>query len=62
MRVKELKNWLNDFNEDMEIVIQPSNSMYVDSIFDVRVEELRAFYGNDCEVCVITSDGQVGAV
>lgn len=62
MRVGELISWLNEFNNDMDVVIQASNSMYVDDIFSVEQTEMRAFWGEDREVCVITSDGQAGAV
>lgn len=62
MRVGELIDYLENYDEDMEIVMQPSNSMYVDDICDISVMELRSFWGNDREVCVITSDGQAGAV
>ena len=62
MTVRELIEELECFDEDMEVVMQPSNSMYVDVINGASTEELRAFYGDDREVLVITSSGQEGAV
>ena len=62
MTVRELIEELECFDEDMEVVMQTSNSMYVDGINGASTEELRAFYGDDREVLVITSSGQEGAV
>lgn len=62
MTVRELINELECFNDDMEVVMQPSNSIYVDGISGVSTEELRVFYGDNKEVLVITSSGQEGAV
>lgn len=62
MTVRELIDELECFDEDIEVVMQPNNSMYVDGIKGVSTEELRAFYGDNREVLVITSNGQEGAV
>lgn len=62
MTVRELIELLEDFDENTEVVMQACNSMYVDGIVGVSIEELRAFYGNDREVLVIKSIGQKGAV
>lgn len=62
MTVRNLINQLENFDDDMEIVIKPSNSMYVDGISGTKTKELRAFYGENREVIVITSAGQLGAV
>jgi len=62
MIVKELKSLLEDYNDDMEVVIKPSNSIYVDGISGTKTKELKAFYGENREVLVITSSGQEGAV
>lgn len=62
MTVAELKELLEGFDDDMEVVMKPSNSMYVDWISGAREKELSSFYGNDRIVLVITSDGQAGAV
>ena len=62
MTVGELKELLDNFDDDMEVVIQPYNSMYVDGISDANIEDLRPFYGTGREVLVITSSGQEGAV
>lgn len=62
MTVRELIEELECFDEDMEVVMRPSNSMYVDGINGAITKELRAFYGEDRDVLVLTSDGQEGAV
>lgn len=62
MTIKELKSILNDFDENMEIVIQPSNSRYVDEIRGATKKEMRSMWGSDRNVVVITSNGQGGAV
>ena len=62
MTVGELKELLEDFNDDMEILMKPSNSIYADGISGIREKELRAYYGEDREVLVLTSSGQEGAV
>lgn len=62
MTVRDLIDLLNDFNGDMEVVMKPSNSMYVDAVCNIKQSELNAFWGEDKKVCVITSDGQVGSV
>ena len=62
MTVKDLICELENFDEDMEVLIQSSNNRYADSIFGAAEKELRSFYGNDREVLVIVSSGQAGAV
>lgn len=62
MTVRELIEMLEDFDGDMEVVMKPSNSMYVDGISGAREKELRAYYGDDRNVLVLTSSGQEGAV
>lgn len=62
MTVRELIEELECFDDDMEVVMQPSNSMYVDGINGASTKELRAYYGDDRNVLVLTSSGQEGAV
>ncbi len=62
MTVRELIEELERFDDDMEVVTQHENSMYVDGISGAKKKELRAFYGNDRDVLVLTSNGQEGAV
>ena len=62
MTVKDLICELENFDEDMEVLIQSSNNRYADSILGAEKKELISFYGNDREVLVIVSGGQVGAV
>lgn len=62
MTVKELIEELEQYDEDMEIVMIPSNSRYADEIGGIDGGELLAFYGDNREVLVLTSNGQVGAI
>lgn len=62
MTVKELKSILNDFDENMEVVTQPSNSRYVDGIRGAKVKGMCSMWGSDRNVVVIASNGQEGAV
>lgn len=63
MTVGSLITELENLDPNTEIVLKPTNSMYVES-FDYEIErkEIRAFWGEDREVYVIMSGGQVGAV
>ena len=62
MTVEELIEELKCFNADMEVVMKPSNSIYVDGIRGAKAKELISFYGADRNVLVLTSDGQIGSV
>ena len=62
MTVRELIEELKNFDNNMEVVIKPINSMYVDGINRATTKELKAFYGNNREVLVLVSSGQEGAV
>ena len=62
MRVSDLIRELEYFDENLQVVIQSSNSMYVDDICGTTEKELRSFYGRDRSVLVIVADSQVGAV
>ena len=62
MTVKELKELLEEFDDNMEVVMKPSNSTYVDGILGAREKELRAYFGQNRDVLVLTSSGQEGAV
>lgn len=63
MTVGSLITELENLDPNTEIVLKPTNSMYVES-FDYEIErkEIRAFWGEDREAYVIMSGGQVGAV
>lgn len=62
MTVRELKDLLCDFDDDMEVVVKPDNSMYVESINDnFSTREVTAFYGQDFDAVVIRTS-QVGRV
>lgn len=63
MTVGELKNKLEGYEDDMIIVCQPTGSMYGEHIGDIEDDKaIRAFYGNDYEALILTSEGQCGAV
>ena len=47
MTVRELIKELECFDDDMEVVMKPQNSMYVDVIRGVSTEDLRSFYGSN---------------
>lgn len=66
MTVKELINWLEDFNEDAEVVIgmhQRYGTDFAMEIEEVSEEKLNLFYGNDdSDYVVITEGEQIGSV
>lgn len=62
MVIKELINELKCYDDNMEVVMKPSNSMYVDRISGTETNELRAFYGKDRDVLILMSGGHEGAV
>lgn len=62
MTVRELIEELECYDSDMEIVMKPSNSIYVDGIRGAIKKEMTAMFGEDREVLVILSDGQEGVV
>lgn len=64
MTVGELKRMLEDYDEDMEIVFQPSGDTYGERIGYV-IEEgkgIVSFRGNDYRALILTSDGRCGEV
>lgn len=61
MTVGELISELEFFDEDMEVVIKGSNSMYVDEVGSTTEMEVQAFMGDDCSAVVICGSQQVGA-
>lgn len=63
MTVKELIEQLECYDEDMSVLFQPENSMYVEGVsFYMGIKEVNRFYGEPKEFLIIGSDGQVGAV
>ena len=62
MTVGCLRDMLNEYSDDMEVVMGSTNSMYVDAIGSIDMMELRSFWGEDRDVIVLGADGQVGAV
>jgi len=66
MKVRDLINALENFDEDMEVrigMIQNYGSNFAMNIdCDVEEHKIRAFYGNDYKAVVITEREQVGTV
>ena len=66
MTVKELINWLEDFDEDAEVVIgmhQRYGTDFAMEISDVSEEKINPFYGEDDASCVVITEGeQLGSV
>ena len=63
MTVKELIEELKCYDEDMSVLFQPENSMYVENVSSyMEIKEVNRFWGEPKEFLVIESGGQVGAV
>ena len=66
MTVKELINWLEDFNEDTEVIIgmqQRYGTDFAMEIEEISEEKVNLFYGNDdSDYVVITKGEQIGSV
>ena len=62
MTVKELRNQLANFDDDMKVVCKNENGGgYVDCVSDLCTKEVRTFYGDDYNAVVLVG-GQVGMV
>lgn len=63
MTVRELKEFLERYDEDKEVFIHISNSYYVDSIGFVREKTISPFWGeNDYDAVVIFGLEQAGTI
>ena len=63
MTVGELKRMLEDYDEDMEIVFQPSRDTYGERIGYIKEGKgIASFRENDYRALILTSDGQCGSV
>ena len=65
MKVRELINMLERFDDDMEVRIGMQQNYGTDfamNIVDVEEYNVMAFYGNDYEAVVITEGEQCGSV
>lgn len=63
MIVGELKRMLEDYDEDMEIVFQPSGDAYGERIGYIEEGKgIASFRGNDYKALILTSDEQCGSV
>ena len=69
MTVRELINWLEDFNEDAEVVIgmhQKYGTDFAMAIGEISTEKINMFYSDDedddSRYVVITEGNQIGSV
>ena len=63
MTVRELKRMLEDYDEDMEIIFQPSGDAYGEHIGYIEEGKgIASCRGNDYRALILTSDGQCGSV
>ena len=63
MTVGELIAVLEGYDENKEIVFRPMNSDYVESFsYDISENDMRAFWGEDRDVLVVTASDQIGMV
>lgn len=61
MTIKELKERLNDYDENEEVVFLPYGNNYVYSPTYVGKRDVRKFFGNDNREVVIYTE-QVGSI
>lgn len=61
MTVKELKEMLNIFDDDKEVVFKPQNSDYVYKPTHACTHEVRKFWGQDTHSVVICTE-QTGSI
>lgn len=62
MTVRDLINKLEQFDNDIEVVMESKNSDYVDFAGSPIENELYSLRGNDRNVIVIKSNGQAGTL
>ena len=65
MTVGELKELLEDFDDEMEVrigIVQRYGTDFANDIDDVEEHRIRAFYGSDYKSVVLREGSQVGAV
>jgi len=63
MIVKELKQMLEEVDENMEVVFGPENSDYLEDFGEIIPKvKIGSFWGDDYQAVAIVSGGQVGSV
>lgn len=63
MTVGELMDLLSEYDGDLEVVMQSTNSRYVDGVARTKRTAMRPFWGrDDREVLVIVASEQEGAI
>ena len=62
MTVKELRNELENYDDDMKVVCKNENGGgYVDCVSDLYTKAVRTFFGDDYRA-VVLAGGQVGMI
>lgn len=61
MKVAELIGILEDYDEDMEVIFQPQNSIYGEKMYLKDEGGIVAFWGNNFK-CLVFEGHQVGRV
>ena len=59
MTVKELKDWLEELNDNTIVLFRPENSNYVYNFESVKTKDISAFWGDDYTALVFSGE-QVG--
>jgi hypothetical protein len=62
MTVRELKDILEDYDENLTVVMKGENTRYVSSIDDYGKRNVSGFWGSDSEYLVLMSQSQVGSL
>lgn len=62
MTVRELKEILNRYDENEEVLLKSENNRYVDGIAGARRKEISAFWGEDRTAVILVSSGQEGSI
>lgn len=62
MTVGELKELLEGYVDNTQVVFLPDNSDYVEDIRGLKRKTISSMWGNDFEAVVIRSDGQAGSI
>ena len=61
MTIRELKEMLDDYDEDKEVVFKPDNSNYVYNPTYSHTHDVRTFWGKDFHGVIIHTE-QIGSI
>ena len=62
MTVRELKSILEDYDENLNVLVKGTNTTYVSSIDDFGKRNVSRFFGEDKEYLILMSENQVGSL